>query len=294
MSPIGEIDLHIHTTSSSDGQHRPEEIFKMAHALGLKAIAFTDHNSVDSIGQGMVLSKDYGIELVPCFELNTTFDEMDIHVLAYFIEYKDPGLHKWLDEIKEAKLEQAKGRYKALKILGFSIDEDDFKIAAKGMIPSGATFLKTLLLNGKAAKDLKLKPYIRGERSNSPSLNFYRDYFRKGMPAFVPLEACSAGEGIRKIRDFGGLPVQAHPSDTGDERIDKFISLGLMGLEAYSSYHRPEECEHFRQMADRHGLVYTAGSDFHGKEIKPDVEMASIEGNSYDVLERLKDARKKI
>ncbi len=294
MSLTGEIDLHIHTRASSDGQHTPREIFQMAKALGLKAIAFADHNSVGSIDDGMALSASYGIELVPCFELNTTFEEMDIHLLAYFIDYRDKRLHSWLKEIHEAKREQARGRLEALKLLGFSIEEENLERMAAGMTPSGATFLQTLLLNENAADDPKLIPYIDGQRSDSPSLNFYRDYFRKGKPAFAPLNVCSTEAGIKKIKSFGGVPVQAHPSDTGDERIERFISRGLMGLEAYSSYHRPEECEHFREITKNHGIVYTTGSDFHGKKIKPNVEMASISGNSYEVLERLKSARKKI
>jgi len=294
MSPPGEIDLHIHTTASSDGQHTPEEIFAMAKSLGLKAIAFADHNSVENVAEGMRLSQKHGIELVPCFELNTSYDGMDIHILAYFIDHRDRSLKEWFREIHEAKIAQAKGRLEKLKNLGFEIEWSHIESNARGLIPSGATFLKALLNGEKSAGDPRLKPYIDGERSNSPSLNFYRDYFRKGAPAFVPLDVCSAGEGIRRIKELGGVPVQAHPSDTGDERIERFIEMGLMGLEAYSSYHSPDECEHFRTMAERHGLVYTAGSDFHGREIKPDVEMACIPGNRYDILERLKNERSKL
>jgi len=118
--------------------------------------------------------------------------------------------------------------------------------------------------------------------------------FKKGRPAFIPLGVCPAELGIKRIKDFGGVPVQAHPSDTGDENILKLIDFGLMGLEAYSSYHSPEECEHFRGMATDSDILYTAGSDFHGRKVKPDVALGPVGGNSYSIVERLKDARNRL
>lgn len=294
MQSTDKVDLHIHTTASSDGQHTPEEIFEMVSGLGLKAIAFSDHNSVGSLDEGVRLSRLYAIEFIPCFELNTSFADMDLHILAYFIDYTSPSFHRWLDDIRAAKLDQADKRLNLLKSLGFNIDKRDLDRAANGMVPSGATFLTALLSHKEAPTDTRLIPYIDGERSKSPALNFYKDYFKKGKPAFIPLDVCPAELGIKKIREFGGVPVQAHPSDTGDENILKLIDLGLMGLEAYSSYHTPEECEHFRDMAKEAGILYTAGSDFHGRRIKPDVALGSVDGNSYNIVERLKDARNRI
>lgn len=292
--PDGEVDLHIHTTASSDGQHSPEEIFRMAKTEGLRTIAFADHNSVGSIEEGFLLSKTFDIELIPCFELNTMYEGMDLHLLGYFIDYKEPAFHKWLAEIEAAKWRQAKDRLRALKSLDFRIEEADLERAAHKKIPSGATFLKALLEKEGPSADPRLRPYTDGDRSDSPSLNFYRDFFRKGKPACVPLDVCSTEEGIRNIKQFGGVPVQAHPSDTGDEIIGRLIDAGLMGLEAYSSYHNAEESEHFYRLAKKNNILYTAGSDFHGKKIKPNVELASVAGSSYEVVERLRDARKKI
>ncbi len=294
MPPKGKVDLHIHTSASSDGQHTPEEIIEMAAAIGLKAIAFADHNSVDNVDVGLRLSEECGIEFIPCFELNTLYRDMDLHILGYFIEYSDPAFHRWLDEIHEAKREQARKRLDALKALGFAIDTADLEKAAQGKIPSGSTFLRALLSREDGRRDPRLRPYINGDRSDSPALNFYRDYFRQGKPAFIPLEVCPTDMGIRKIKEFGGVPVQAHPSDTGDDIIAELVGMGLMGIEAYSSYHSAAECDHFVDLAGKFGIIVTAGSDFHGKMIKPNVDLACIKGNDYDIVGRLKDARKEV
>lgn len=286
------IDLHIHTIASSDGQHTPREIFEMAKKIGLEAIAFADHNTVASLDEGFELSKEFGIEFVPCIEINTVFEELDLHLLAYYVDYKKPEFLKWLGDINQEKIEQGFKRFERLRELGFVFDIEDVERISKGQIPSGATFLKAILSRKENAGDSRLQPYIDGDRSDSPSLNFYLDYLRGGKLAYIPLTACDTVNGIKKVKTFGGIPVMAHPSDTPIEAIDHLIEEGLAGLEVYSSRHTPEESIFFMGLAERYGILYTAGSDFHGKLIKPNVELACIKGNGYEVLQRLKDYKR--
>ncbi len=290
MNPDGRIDLHIHTTASSDGQYGADEIFLMAREIGLKTIAFADHNSVDNIEPGIALSEKHGIEFIPCLEINTMHDKLDLHLLAYFIDFKDPSFLNWLGEMEEAKKEQAHGRLKALQSIGFLINEKDLEKTAAGKIPSGATFLQTLLSNNESSKDPRLQSYIDGERSDSPPLNFYKDYFKAGKPAFVPLSACTTIQAISNIRKYGGIPVQAHPSNTPTNVISELVDAGLMGLEAYSTYHSGADCERFRLLTRQLNILHTAGSDFHGEKIKPNVALACIDGNGYELVERLRQA----
>ncbi len=123
-------------------------------------------------------------------------------------------------------------------------------------------------------------------------MNFYRDYLRGGKPAFVPMEDISTLSAIRKIRWLGAIPVLAHPSDTGEDNLRALVEHGLEGLEAYSPYHTSSEQEAFRVFAERHGLLVTAGSDFHGEKIKPDIELGQVSAHPPDVLEKLKNRRK--
>src|SRR4030067_392955 len=243
------IDLHIHTSASSDGQHTPREIFEMAKKIGLEAIAFADHNPVTALDEGFELSKEFGIEFIPAIEINTIHNELDLHLLAYYIDYREPEFRAWLDEINQEKIEQGFKRFEKLKELGFVLDIEDVEKISKGMIPSGATFLKAILSRKENANNPRLQPYIDGDRSDSPSLNFYLDYLRGGKPAYVPLTACDTINGIKKVKTFGGVPVLAHPSDTPLEAIDHLIGEGLAGLEVYSSRHTPEESIFFMGLA---------------------------------------------
>src|SRR4030065_1911396 len=115
------IDLHIHTSASSDGQHTPREIFEMAKKIGLEAIAFADHNTVAALDEGFELSKEFGIEFIPAIEINTIHNELDLHLLAYYIDYREPEFRAWLDEVKHGQIEQGFKRVDKLNELCFAL-----------------------------------------------------------------------------------------------------------------------------------------------------------------------------
>ena len=285
------IDLHIHTIASSDGQHTPHEIFTMARQVGLSIIAFADHNSIGSIGEGVTLAGKFGIELIPCIEFNTLYRDHDLHILAYFIDYQSGELRGWLKEIHQKKLRQAVERTAKLNELGFVCSLDDVKKFSGGRIPTGMSFLKAIVSREENRGDERITRFLDGDRSHSPYVNFYLDYLRGGKPAFVPLEAVDTLQVMQRIKKLGALPVLAHPSDTGDEIIIQLIEGGLPGLEVFSSYHNEQEEDHFLSLAEEYNLLVTAGSDFHGSAVKPDVILGGIRGNSDDLVERLKRAR---
>jgi predicted metal-dependent phosphoesterase TrpH len=71
-----------------------------------------------------------------------------------------------------------------------------------------------------------------------------------------------------------GLPVLAHPLTTEDPEglVTELKPAGLVGLEAYYGEYDAEEVEGLVALAQKHGLIATGGSDFHG--IEPDEETA--------------------
>ena len=286
------IDLHIHTNASSDGQYSPREIFQMAREKGLRTIAFADHNSLGNVEEGIRMAEEFGIEFIPCMELNTLYREMDLHLLAYFLDPTDSRLKEWLEQVRRKKVQQAVRRVEKLNELGFFFTAEDLEKFSEDQIPTGRSFLQAILSREENRKDPRLRPYIDGNRSRSPYVNFYRDYLRGGKPAFVPMDDVSTLSAIRKIRELGAIPVLAHPSDTGEGNLGDLVENGLEGLEAYSPYHDPSEQEGFKAFAQRHGLLVTAGSDFHGEKIKPDIELGQVSGHPSDILEKLKERRK--
>lgn len=71
------VDLHVHTIASSDGRSTLEQQAKAAHAVGLHAIAVTDHNCCIFVPE-----KLNDILLIPGCEISTRIG----HILGLFLE----------------------------------------------------------------------------------------------------------------------------------------------------------------------------------------------------------------
>jgi predicted metal-dependent phosphoesterase TrpH len=287
------IDLHVHTIASSDGQHTPGEIFDMARGLRIWALAFADHNSVDSLEQGERLGREFGIRFLPCMELDTAYRDRDLHLLGYFVDYAAQDCRAWMDDIFAAKIEQSRKRVEKLKTLGFAIEFDELMRFSEGRLPTGNSYVRALASRPENKADPRVRAFIDGDRADSPYLNFYLDYLKAGRPAFVPLEAQPTIRAIGRVQELGGIPILAHPSDTPEAYIHELVDAGLQGLEVYSSYHDRELTEHFLRICTDRGLLVTAGSDFHGRKIKPRVALGVQIEKEQEIVEELFQAREK-
>src|SRR5258708_37210007 len=81
----GKADLHTHTLHS-DGALTPIELIRKAKSVGLRAISITDHDSVQGVGEAVLLGKEQDIDVVPGIELSATFNGSESHILGYFVD----------------------------------------------------------------------------------------------------------------------------------------------------------------------------------------------------------------
>jgi len=207
------------------------------------------------------------------------------------VDYAEPECEAWMQEIFVAKIEQTKKRVEKLKTIGFAIEFDDLMRFSEGRLPTGNSYVQALASRPENKDDHRVRAFIDGDRADSPYLNFYLDYLKAGRPAFVPLEAQPTCQAISKVRKLGGIPILAHPSDTPESYIHELVDAGMAGLEVYSSYHSRELTEYFLRVCTDRGLLITAGSDFHGRKIKPKVALGVEIVEEQEIVERLFQAR---
>jgi len=286
------IDLHIHTVAS-DGSETAAEIVSQVRGKKLKAFGVADHNTIGSLAETYSLAQKAGIAFFPASEIDTLFRDQDLHLLAYGIHFDRAECRAWMEQIRSAKLDHTRRRVARLKQLGFRIDYDELMQISQGKMPTGGDYVKALSQDPEGRQDPRVRNYLDGPRSNSPYMNFYLDWLKAGKPAFVPFEEMECDKVIEKALSLGAVPVLAHPLDTPPEYVADLKNAGLRGIEAYTSYHNREKENYWKKTAEELGLFITAGSDYHGKPVKPDVKMGIDCPEQEQILSNLKQALQK-
>lgn len=104
----------------------------------------------------------------------------------------------------------------------------------------------------------------------------FKKYIGEDMPAYVPKKNLSTRDAIEMISNVGGIPVIAHPYKIdGNAIIPKLIDEGLQGIEVFYPAQEVVLQSTYRNLAKKHGLVITGGSDFHGTR-KPNIQLGAI------------------
>ncbi|HXV03658.1 MAG TPA: glycosyltransferase [Gaiellaceae bacterium] len=83
--PWIDCDLHLHTSWSSDCGVEPAELVDHAEAIGLGAIAVTDHNEFGGALEAVELAHDRGLTVIPGEEVKT---DAQGEVIGLFLERK--------------------------------------------------------------------------------------------------------------------------------------------------------------------------------------------------------------
>lgn len=288
------VDLHIHSSKSSDGDFTPFHLLKLAREAGLRAISICDHDTVDAYPEALEWSRKLGVELIPSVELTTVFDGREFHCLLPFIPWDSKALKKILGQVRRARVEEARARLARLQALGFDITLEEVNEEAGGVPPLGVTIAQVLIDKGRRQKNPALEKYYRSENRLLAPYIFYKDYFLEGRPAYVPKKTISLVDALELVSREGAVPVLAHPGAYFERATKEDLLLlkekGLIGLEVYSSYHDPDQTAFYRGLAEEIDLVATAGSDFHGR-IKPHIPFGFIKEGTYRMVEELKKRR---
>jgi predicted metal-dependent phosphoesterase TrpH len=264
-------DLHVHT-SYSDSTFSPEEVMACAQEKGLDAIAICDHDSVEGVAPSIEIGKRLGIEVIPGVEMTVEKSDTEVHLLGYFVNYKDEWFKEILRELRDWRVKRVYTMAEKLKAEGITIDpEEVFKLSKDGSV--GRLHVAQVMVNAGKVKRMK---------------EAFDRYIGFSKPCYVPSVRFAPEEAIRTLIKAGGVPVLAHPGIMfKDEYIGELISYGLRGIEVYHSDHNAAAVKHYEEVADSYGLLMTGGSDCHGMG-KGRVLMGNIKV-PYELVERLKE-----
>jgi len=263
------MDLHMHSVKS-DGDFTPKELVGKCVSLGLKAMAITDHDTIEGLAEAEK-EADGKIIFIPGIEISCSEKDFpEVHVLGYFIDYNNQTIIDFLKKIKYERTNQKKKIIEKLNSLGFEISFDEVNSIVSGEVSRvhiAKIMVKKYPKEFKAVKDV------------------FQNYIDCGKPAYAErTHVTTIKDAVDIIKKTGGIPVLAHPGmygfDDASELIDLFSKSGGEGIEVYYPYEKiyvkyglteqdeKQKIEFFKNIAEKKDLIITGGSDFHGSTRK--------------------------
>jgi hypothetical protein len=272
------IDLHSHT-NESDGTFSPAELVAEAIRSGVTSLGITDHDTFSGFDLALPVARAAGLDLICGIELSTKLHGQSVHLLGYFLNTDGLGeFRSRIRDLQAARRDRNIRLVARLQELGMDITLAEAEARGRGM--TGRPHFAQLLVE---------KGYVPNLRQA------FDEYLDESAKGYVYRHEPTFAEGVKSIRDAGGISSLAHPIRVkGDIQavMPELCEMGLRAIEAYHSDHSPENTALYLKLARRHGLQVTGGSDFHGA-VKPDVNLGTGCADNLkipeDLLERLRN-----
>lgn len=256
-------DLHLHTTAS-DGRLTPCELVRRAAELQLDVIAITDHDSVEGIQPALEEAQNYPrLTVIPGVEINTDVPKGEVHILGYFINYRDPEFNRALEELRNSRYERGRKMVARLCEMNIKVNWDRVvELAGNGSV--GRPHVAQAMLEQGAVLSFK---------------EAFDNYIGRNCPAYVERKKLTPAEAVKLVLDAEGLPFLAHPADI--ESLEQFVlklkKAGIVGIEIYYNGYNSSTIAQLEKLAKRHELISSGGSDFHGIDDSIGASMGSVD-----------------
>ena len=273
----GYCDLHTHSYFS-DGTDSPTEIIRRAEALGLSAVALTDHNTTAGLDEFTEAARGTAVKAICGVELSTDYGDTELHIIALYLKPQHyETVNELVREMHVRKDEANRILVNALVNAGFKISYDEIAGDARGHF-NRAHVAAALHRAGYAASIPEaFDRYLR------PEAGYY--------PSFRRIDALDT---VELIRTLGAVPVIAHPflSLKSGERISRFLTeavpRGLAAMETMYPAYTVAEIEEAKSLARKFGIYESGGSDYHaGKRPHVSLGMMNIPDSIESTLSAL-------
>lgn len=225
------------------------EVVRRGVRAGLKAIALTDHDTIDGVAAATAAGREVGLRVVAGCEFSVAAGWGEMHLLAYFLPTDAAELDRFLSAQRTQRVRRAETIVARLWSAGIRIQLDDVLATANGGAVGRPHVARALMIMGAVA---------------SVSEAFDR-YLKRGRPGFVPKQLPPLAEVTALVRRMGGVSSAAHLKRRASRAV--LASLAAAGLDAVEVRHPAHDDATRRRiagLATQLELLPTGGSDWHG------------------------------
>ena len=242
------VDFHLHTTAS-DGVHPQREVIRRAAENGAACIAITDHDAIACLDDGIPTARPPAV--IAGVELGVDAGEAgEVHLLGYFPGGGFEPLLGELERLRRDRLTRGERTVARLAELGLPVQWN-----------------RVLEIAGDASVG---RPHIARALVEAGLADSVQDAFdrwlRDGGPAYIPRAIMTLREAVDWIRNGNGIASLAHPNRYDDPAgaVRLAAAAGVDALEVYYARDSAAETARSEASAAEHGLLSSAGTDFHG------------------------------
>ena len=261
------IDLHTHSTAS-DCEISPSELIKYAAEKGITHLALTDHDTTDGLDEAEKAAAEEGIHFIRGIEINIERNRGEFHLLGLNLQKNSPELDQIIIQLQEAREVRNRQIIEKMKNDGLDVSYEELKELFK---------VKTIGRPHFAAY-LVQKKLVRHRQQA------FDRYIGQSRPYYVERKGADLSESVDAIIKSGGIPVLAHPMSLYvswgklEAVLGEIKDAGVKGLEAWHPGVRKNEAIRLEEAARKLGFFVTAGSDFHGENIRADRKIGHTAG----------------
>jgi len=264
---MGMTDLHTHS-KASDGDFTPAMLVREAEKKGVRALALTDHDTLDGLPEAENEAKAASIRFIHGIEININWkgDRSgdrnvpalgrggEFHLLGLGVNSPSPGFLEAVAGLARRREERNCEILNRMHELGMKASREEVLALSGGRIV-GRLHFAGLLVNKKIVKNRE---------------QAFARYLGAGKPLYVTKSGLDFTEAVTLIRESGGIPVLAHPGSLyvawGNlpDLIKVLKDRGLAGIEAWHPNAGARFCRRLEELGRALGLYITEGIDFHG------------------------------
>lgn len=244
--------MHTHTYVS-DGSCSIERNFQLARSTGLDYIAITDHDYLPDVSRDVELSKKYSVNCIHGVELSAIDNKRKrkVHILCYMPKRTDE-INKICKRINDSRLK-----------VGLEMAE-----LVSQKFPITVEDIKNVAINSTAIfKQHIMQTLINAGYANQMFGQLFKELFNsKTGTCFVNHEYVDVYEILNIVKRSGGVCVMAHPYTYNSiDFLTEIVDKGYLdGIEVWSSKSNIEQESFLLDICNKHNLIPTGGSDFHG------------------------------
>jgi len=248
-------DLHSHSLAS-DGALSPRALVARAAGSGVDVLALTDHDTLAGVPEAMTAAHTQGMRLISGVEISVTWWRRTLHVVGLGVDTNEKVLGAGLSRLQARRRERARRMADKIAALGVQDPWTRAERNAQGGQITRTHFARLLIEDGHC-RTLQ---------------QCFKRYLKPGKRAYAGVEWAGLEEAIGWIHAAGGAAVLAHPLAYGmtaawrARMYDAFRDAGGDGVEVCCGNTNPADVRTSAREAVAHGLLGSAGSDFHSPE----------------------------